>query len=51
MIGDEDLESWIRLELMGYLSDNPAKTTVVPEYRSVSDQRPDDNGGRRRTVQ
>jgi hypothetical protein len=45
-IGDEDLASWIRLELMGYLPDNPAMTqyTVVPEYRSVAGQWRDDYG-------
>ncbi len=36
-IGDEQLASWIRLELMGYLAENPAmnQDTVVPEYRGV----------------
>lgn len=45
-IGDAELASWIRLELMGYLSDNPAMTehTVVPEYRSVAGQWRDDYG-------
>jgi hypothetical protein len=45
-IGDEELASWIRLELMGYLSDNPAMKddTVVPEYRGVAGQWFDDYG-------
>lgn len=45
-IGDEELASWIRLELMGYIPDNPAMTqhTVVPEYRSVAGQWRDDYG-------
>jgi len=43
-IGDEELACWIRLELMGYLADNPAMTyhTVVPEYRSVAVEWRDD---------
>ncbi len=45
-IGDDELASWIRLELMGYLPDNPTMTqqTVVPEYRSVAGQWRDDYG-------
>lgn len=45
-IGDQELASWIRLELMGYLLDNPTMTqhTVVPEYRSVAGQWRDDYG-------
>lgn len=36
-LGDSEFADWIRLELSGYTSDNPAMTesTVVPEYRSV----------------
>ncbi|MGA2262240.1 MAG: hypothetical protein ABSH28_12470 [Acidobacteriota bacterium] len=43
-IGDEQLASWIRLELMGYLAENPAmnQDTVVPEYRGVPGQWYDD---------
>ncbi len=45
-IEDDDFASWIRLELMGYFSDNPAmkKETIVPEYRSVPGQWSDDFG-------
>jgi AbiTii len=37
MIADEEWASWIKLELMGYLRENPAmkENTVVPEYRGV----------------
>jgi hypothetical protein len=36
-IADEELTSWIKLELMGYLADNPEmkEDTIVPEYRAV----------------
>jgi hypothetical protein len=36
-IADEELTSWIKLELMGYFSDNPTmnEDTMVPEYREV----------------
>jgi len=45
-IGDQEMAAWIRLELMGYLTDNPAMTehTVVPEYRGVAGQWYDDYG-------
>jgi hypothetical protein len=45
-IGDEELVSWIRLELMGYVADNPAmrEDVVVPEYRGVPGQWYDDYG-------
>lgn len=45
-IEDKEVASWIRLELMGYLSDNPAMKDdiVVPEYRSVPGQWFDDYG-------
>src|SRR5262245_58827928 len=45
-IGERDLASWIRLELMGYFADNPAMTDdiVVPEYRGVAGQWYDDFG-------
>ena len=38
--GDEALAAWIRLELMGYLSGNPAmrNDTIVPEYSGVGGQ-------------
>ena len=44
--GDDALVSWIRLELMGYLSGTPAMRddTVVPEYRSVGGQWFDEYG-------
>lgn len=44
LIGDDELISWIRLELMGYLAENPAMTenTVVPPYRTVPGQWYDD---------
>lgn len=37
-VGDTRLVIWARLELLGYVRDNPAMTddTVVPEYRSVT---------------
>jgi len=37
---DEDLTSWARLELLGYLKENPAMTekTIVPTYRTVRGQ-------------
>lgn len=37
-IGDKELEHWVRLELAGYYSDNPAmtETVTVPEYRAVA---------------
>ncbi len=39
-IGDQQIESWARLELDGYYTHNPAMTeqTVVPEYRTVGGQ-------------
>jgi hypothetical protein len=39
-IGDSALATWVRLELLGYLSSNPAMTerTMVPEYRTVGGQ-------------
>jgi AbiTii-like protein len=39
-----ELESWVRLELLGYLVENPALTDeiVVPEYRSVAGEWLDD---------
>ena len=39
-IGDEQWTSWIKLELIGYVADNPAmkKDTIVPEYRGVPGQ-------------
>jgi hypothetical protein len=45
-IGDEELATWLRLELMGYLAENPAmgNDTVVPEYRTVPGQWYDDYG-------
>ncbi len=45
-IGDEELSTWIKLELMGYIEDNPAMTekTVVPKYRIVPGQWYDDFG-------
>lgn len=45
-IADEEWASWIKLELMGYLPDNPAmkKDTVVPEYRGVPGLWYDDYG-------
>lgn len=45
-IADEEWASWIRLELMGYLADNPAMKadTVVPEYRGVPGLWYDDYG-------
>jgi len=45
-IADEELASWIRLELMGYLADNPTMKadTVVPEYRGVPGLWYDDYG-------
>lgn len=47
-IGDAELASWIKLELMGYFSDNPAMTEriTVPEYRSVAGEWRDDYGRR-----
>src|SRR5919204_4791404 len=38
--GDIEFATWIRLELLGYTSSNPAMTdtTVVPEYRTVRGQ-------------
>jgi hypothetical protein len=46
VIADEEWASWIRLELMGYLADNPAMKadTVVPEYRGVPGLWYDDYG-------
>ncbi len=43
-IRDDQLATWIRLELMGYLADNPAmnNNTMVPEYRAVPGQWCDD---------
>jgi hypothetical protein len=43
---DEELASWIKLELMGYVPDNPAikEVTVVPQYREVSGSWYDDYG-------
>jgi hypothetical protein len=39
MLGDKDFETWARLELYGYRSDNGmAETDVVPEYRTVVGQ-------------
>lgn len=45
-IGDKELASWIKLELMGYLSDNPEmkEDIIVPEYRMVPGQWYDDYG-------
>jgi len=45
-ITDEEWASWIKLELMGYLADNPAmrKQTAVPEYRAVPGLWYDDYG-------
>lgn len=45
-IADEGWASWIRLELMGYLADNPAmeNSTIVPEYRAVTGSWYDDYG-------
>jgi hypothetical protein len=45
-IGDEELATWLRLKLMGYLAENPAmgNDTVVPEYRTVLGQWYDDYG-------
>jgi hypothetical protein len=47
-IKDDELASWIRLELMGYLADNPAmrEDVVVPEYRRVPGEWYDDFGRR-----
>jgi hypothetical protein len=37
LLSDDELSSWVRLELMGYLTGNPSlkSDTIVPEYRSV----------------
>ena len=45
-IGDEQWTSWIKLELIGYVADNPAmkEDTIVPEYRGVPGQWYDDYG-------
>jgi len=45
-ISDEQLASWIKLELMGYLNTNPENKphTVVPEYRDISGLWSDDYG-------
>jgi hypothetical protein len=45
-ITDEEWASWIKLELMGYLADNPAmrEQTAVPEYRAVPGLWYDDYG-------
>jgi hypothetical protein len=45
-LGDDSLVSWIRLELLGYVSANPLMTesTVVPEYRTVTGQWFDEYG-------
>lgn len=45
-IADEDWIYWIKLELMGYLADNPAmkQDTIVPEYRGVAGVWHDDYG-------
>lgn len=45
-IEDDNLASWVKLELMGYHADNQAMTsdTVVPEYRAVAGNWYDDYG-------
>ena len=45
-ISDEQLASWIKLELMGYLNTNPENKphTVVPEYRDIPGLWSDDYG-------
>ncbi len=45
---DDELTTWTRLELLGYVKDNPVMTeqTVVPEYRTVSGQWFDKDGSR-----
>jgi hypothetical protein len=45
-IGGKAFAEWVRLELMGYVSGNPAMTEdiVVPEYRAVSGLWYDDYG-------
>jgi hypothetical protein len=45
-ISDEEWAAWVRLELMGYLSENPAmkNETVVPDYRGVPGVWYDDEG-------
>ena len=37
-IGDENLATWVKLEVMGYHPENPAarQSVEVPEYRSVA---------------
>jgi AbiTii-like protein len=44
--GDTELTAWVRLELLGYSSGNPAMTkeTMVPEYRTVGGQWFDEYG-------
>lgn len=43
---DTELSTWSRLELMGYVTENPAMTEqiVVPEYRSVGGHWTDEYG-------
>ena len=49
-VGDEDLLTWARLELLGYTGVNPAMTerTAVPEYRAVGGAWFDGHGRRLR---
>ena len=46
--GCEELERWLKLELNGYWTSNPAMTddTLVPDYRQIVGEHMDDYGGR-----
>ena len=45
-VKDAELETWVRLELLGYTSDNPVLTdeVVLPEYRTVMGEWMDEYG-------
>lgn len=45
-LDNPDLENWVRLEMDGYLRENPAMSDdiVVPEYRTIAGQRSDEFG-------
>ncbi|HEC36031.1 MAG TPA: hypothetical protein ENI39_05800 [Anaerolineae bacterium] len=45
-INNPDLENWVRLEMGGYLRENPAMNddVVVPAYRTIAGQRSDEFG-------
>ncbi len=45
-LNDSNLENWVRLEMDGYLKDNPAmnEDIVVPEYRAIAGRRSDEFG-------